>query len=72
MPPHDPTAARLLAGVVHSLAPAIVRRGIATAEQVEAATLERFADALRQADAVLLPPTVVGAWGYSRDEPSAH
>ncbi len=38
---------------------------IATAEEMDIATLEqRMAEAIRQADAVILPPTVVGAWGY--------
>jgi len=64
LPPGDPAAAHLVAGVVRSLSNAIVARGIATAEQIGLLTLEaRIADALGQADAVLLPPTVVGAWG---------
>jgi hypothetical protein len=62
----DGSGAALLAGVVRSLAPAIIRHGIATAEQLDIATLERrIMEAVRQADAVILPPTVVGAWGYS-------
>jgi ubiquinone/menaquinone biosynthesis C-methylase UbiE len=62
----DRSGAAMLAGVVRSLAPAIVRHGIATAEQLDVATLERrIGEAVRQADAVILPPTVVGAWGYS-------
>jgi SAM-dependent methyltransferase len=61
---HDPTGAALLAGIVRSLADPITRHGIATAEQLGLATLEqRIADALRREQAVLLPPTVVGAWG---------
>ena len=63
---HDPSGAAMLAGVVRSLAPAIVRHGIATAEKLDIETLERrILEAVRQADAVILPPTVVGAWGYS-------
>jgi len=62
--PGDPAAARLLGSVVHSLSGAIIGHGIATAEQLALETLEaRLAEALRRADAVLLPPTVVGAWG---------
>jgi hypothetical protein len=62
--PGDPAAARLLGAVVRSLAAAIVHHGIATAEQLALETLEtRLADELKRADAVLLPPTVVGAWG---------
>jgi hypothetical protein len=62
--PDDPGAARLLGGVVRSLSGAIVGHGIATAEQLALDTLEaRLAEELERADAVLLPPTVVGAWG---------
>jgi ubiquinone/menaquinone biosynthesis C-methylase UbiE len=62
--PDDPAAARLLTGVVRSLAGAIVKHGIATAGQLGLETLEaRLAGELRRADAVLLPPTVVGCWG---------
>lgn len=66
VPPYSAAGANLLAGVVRSLATAIVQNGIATAEQLDLPTLEtRIADQLRRADAVLLPPTVVGAWGRS-------
>jgi hypothetical protein len=62
--PGDPTAAHLLGGVVRSLAAAIVGHGIATEEQLGLETLEsRLGEAFARADAVLLPPTVVGAWG---------
>ena len=62
--PGDPAAAQLLGGVVRSLAPAIVKYGIATEDQLGLATIEkRIGEALVQADAVLLPPTVAGAWG---------
>jgi len=66
LPPNDPRGAALLAGVVRSLAGAIVKHGIATAEQLDLATLEqRIGDELRRGQAVLLPPTVAGAWGRS-------
>jgi ubiquinone/menaquinone biosynthesis C-methylase UbiE len=62
--PGDPTGPGLLAGVVRSLADVIKTHGIATAEQLDVATLDRrIADELRREQAVLLPPTVVGAWG---------
>jgi ubiquinone/menaquinone biosynthesis C-methylase UbiE len=62
----DRNGPAFLAGVVRSLAPAIIRHGIATAEQLQVATLEaRITEAVRQAGAVILPPTVAGAWGYS-------
>jgi SAM-dependent methyltransferase len=69
LPSRDPSGAALLAGIVRSLAEAIVGHGIATAEQLDVATLEqRIAEAVRQADAVILLPTVVGAWGYAPAE----
>jgi ubiquinone/menaquinone biosynthesis C-methylase UbiE len=64
IPPGDPGGPALLAGVVRSLEGAITKHGIATTEQLGLSTLERrLDDELRQAEAVLLPPTVVGAWG---------
>jgi ubiquinone/menaquinone biosynthesis C-methylase UbiE len=66
LPPRDPSGPALFAGVTRSLAPAIIRHDIATAEQLDIASLERrIAEGVRNADAVILPPTVVGAWGYS-------
>ena len=62
--PHDPAGPALLAGVVRSLAPAIVQHGIATPEEMDVPTLQqRIAEAVRNADAVIQPPTVAGAWG---------
>src|SRR5262249_11288897 len=64
LPPGDPVGPALLAGVVRSLADVITRHRIATAEQLGLDTLdERIADELHREQAVLLPPTVVGAWG---------
>jgi ubiquinone/menaquinone biosynthesis C-methylase UbiE len=64
LPPHDLVGPALLAGVVRSLTGAITQHRIATIDQLGLPTLEqRIADELRAADAVLLPPTVVGAWG---------
>ncbi len=69
LPPGDPAAAALLTGVVRSLAHEIIARGIATVEQLGLDTLEqRLADELGRAQAVLLPPTVVGAWGRRSNE----
>jgi ubiquinone/menaquinone biosynthesis C-methylase UbiE len=65
--PHDPAGAALLAGVVRSLAPVIVARGIATPEQMQLETLpNRIAEEMKHANAVMLPPTVAGAWGRPR------
>lgn len=62
--PHDPSGPALLSGVVRSLTDVITRHGIATAEEIDVDTLEeRLGEALRRADSVLLPPTLVGAWG---------
>ncbi len=64
--PRDPSGPALLAGVVRSLAPALVTHGIATAEELDLNTLEqRIAEATDEVDAVVLLPTVVGAWGRS-------
>jgi SAM-dependent methyltransferase len=64
--PHDPSGAALVAGVVRSLAPVILARGIATAEQLQLDTLQaRLTEEIKEAGAVVLPPTVVGAWGRS-------
>ena len=60
----------LLTAVVRSLAPAIIRHGIATAEQLDLETLEaRLVEAVQRANAVILLPTVAGAWGYAPDAP---
>ena len=62
--PGDPAAGRLLGGVVRSLAPAIVRYGIATHEELGLESLDdRITEHLTRGGAVLLPPTVSGAWG---------
>jgi SAM-dependent methyltransferase len=64
--PGDRTAAQLVGAVTRSMGAAIVRHGIATDAQLDLPTLEdRLHDALVRADAVLMPPTVVGAWGRS-------
>ena len=65
-PPSDPSGIAMLAGVMRSLAPAMIRHGIATAEQLELKTLaQRLSQAVQQAGNVILTPTVVGAWGVS-------
>jgi SAM-dependent methyltransferase len=60
----DPAGSGLLVGVVRSLHKTIVATGIATAEEVDIDTLEeRLRRDGEAADAVVLPPTVAGAWG---------
>jgi ubiquinone/menaquinone biosynthesis C-methylase UbiE len=64
--PSNPAGPALLAGVVRSLVPTIVQHGIATADEIDIATLERrLADEIHQADSVVLLPTVAGAWGQA-------
>lgn len=64
LPPRSPAGPALFAGVVRSLLDVIVAHRIATREQVGIETLEsRLAEELGRANAVLLPPTVAGAWG---------
>jgi SAM-dependent methyltransferase len=66
-PPGDPTGPKQLAGVVRSLAGPIVAHGIATEDEIGLDTLEqRLAAEIEAADAVILPPTVAGAWGRLR------
>lgn len=62
--PEDPTGPAFFAGVATALAGPILAAGIATEDELGLGTLEqRLADELRSADAVLLLPDVVGAWG---------
>ena len=62
--PDDPTGPGWVAGLVKSLAPRIIGAGIATEADLDVDTLhQRVAQALARSDAVLLPPTLVGAWG---------
>jgi hypothetical protein len=62
--PDDPIGPILCAGVVRSLAPQIVAQGIASEEELGLETLqERVAERMVADDAVMLAPTVVGAWG---------
>jgi len=64
--PDDPAGPALVSGVVRTLAPTIASAGIATESDIELTTLhDRLAYAIRAADAVLLPPDVVVAWGTS-------
>lgn len=65
--PSDPRGPALLSGVVRTLAPQIVAAGLATPEQIGIDSLEaRISDAVRGGESVVLPPTLVGAWGRRR------
>jgi SAM-dependent methyltransferase len=62
--PSDETGPLLCAGVTRTLAPQIVAQGIADEAELGLDTLqERIAEQVVARDAVILPPTVVGAWG---------
>lgn len=65
--PGDPPGQALFTGVLRTLAPTIVANGIATEEELDLDTLdERLRLQIDAAGAVLLPPTIVGAWGRMR------
>lgn len=62
--PDDPAGPAMVASVVRALTPQLEAKGIVTAADIGLEDLEqRVAAALREADAVLLPPTLAGAWG---------
>jgi len=62
--PDDPSGPVMVAGVVASLAPQLVAAGIATEAEIDLPTLQaRIAEEVQAASAVLLPPTLVGAFG---------
>jgi SAM-dependent methyltransferase len=62
--PHtDPSGARMAAGVVRTLLPAIERAGIASAADIDIGTLEqRIGEALIRNGAIFKPPALAGAW----------
>jgi SAM-dependent methyltransferase len=62
--PDDPRGPAWLAGIVRSLEPLIIGAEGGIDDELDLDTLEqRVAQALADADAVLLPPTLAGAWG---------
>ena len=62
--PDDPRGPAMLAGVVRTLAPLMVATGIATAAELDIETLQdRLAADLQATRSVMVPPTLVGAWG---------
>jgi SAM-dependent methyltransferase len=64
VPPGSPLGPRMVAGVVRTLAPAIVGHGLATDDELDLDTLEaRIAEALDASGSVLIPPVLAGAWG---------
>jgi SAM-dependent methyltransferase len=64
MGPDDPRGARILCGVMRSLAPHAAAAGIAVPEHLHHDTLEeRLADAMRASGSALLFPALSAAWG---------
>ncbi len=62
--PGDPAGPDTIAAAVHAFFPSIERTGVATAAEVRPDTIRRrIYGEVRDADAVVLPPAVVGAWG---------
>lgn len=62
--PDDPAGTMILARVAQTLAGQIVAAGIASEDDLGAETLEqRMVEEVRAANAVVLLPAVVGAWG---------
>jgi ubiquinone/menaquinone biosynthesis C-methylase UbiE len=62
--PDDPAASALLAGIVRTMLPLIEQTGVATAQQVEAVTLEdRLAAEMTARGAVFAHPILLSAWG---------
>jgi SAM-dependent methyltransferase len=62
--PDDPAGPALLSAVVRSLSKPILAGGFATEAEL-AGFPERLRAEVAAADAVMLPPTVVGAWGHT-------
>ena len=61
--PGSPLGPSMLAGVLHTLAPAIVGHGLASPEELDDRLAARIAAALETAHSVLVPPVLAGAWG---------
>jgi len=62
--PDDPASAAQLSGVVQALSQSILAGGHATEAELDSFPA-RLREAIVEADAVVLPPTVVGAWGHT-------
>jgi protein-L-isoaspartate O-methyltransferase len=66
VPARSGNGAALLAAVTRTLAPAIIQHGIASEAELDLPNLQRrLEETSRAADAVVLLPTVSGAWGYT-------
>ena len=64
LPAASPIGPVMVAGVVRTLAPAIVGHGLATEEELDLDTLaDRITSALAESGSVLVPPILAGAWG---------
>ena len=68
VPARSGNGAALLAAVTRTLGPAIIQHGIASEAELDLPNLQRrLEETTRAADAVVLLPTVSGAWGYVRE-----
>jgi SAM-dependent methyltransferase len=67
--PDDPKGPAWLAGIVRSLEPLIIDEANDDDELALDTLQQRIAHALAAADAVLLPPALVGAWGTTPSAP---
>jgi SAM-dependent methyltransferase len=67
VPAGSPIGPAMVAGVVRTLAPAMVGAGLATEDELDLDTLAgRIASALEASGSVLVPPVLAGAWGRRR------
>lgn len=66
--PDDPANAALLAALVRTMVPVMERTGVATAEEIDIATLQqRLTDEMKSARAVLPYPPLFSAWARVPD-----
>jgi SAM-dependent methyltransferase len=63
--PGSPIGPAMMAGVLRTLAPAIISHGLATETELDVDTMaERITAALDANGSVLVPPVLAGAWGH--------
>ena len=61
--PDDPDGAALLVGIVRTLLPLMERSGVATADEIDLATLQdRLSDEMTSARAIFAHPMLFSAW----------
>ncbi len=61
--PDDPDGGALIVGIVRTLLPLMERTGVATADEIDLATLqERLSDEMTSARAIFAHPMLFSAW----------